>query len=217
MRHLAGLFICITMVGAARVNAQDPPPPIPRFVVDVHASVPLFPSDSQQLIDSRNPSWSLGDLPSRGWGGQLGLHLNLLRWRALTLGIGGEVMVARATSPPPTEETPSAIALEERIVSAAPQLSFNFGTGHGWSYLSGGVGRSVLSLHETGQLESNSDVEPLSTINYGGGARWFIKNHLAFSLDVRFYEIQPGTPVPPLLVGSPRTRMFIIGAGISLK
>ena len=125
--------------------------------------------------------------------------------------------MARATSPPPADSSSTLIAVEERLVSAAPQLSFNFGTGHGWSYLSGGVGRSVWSLHETGLLPSSSDVEPLQTINYGGGARWFIKNHLAFSLDVRFYEIQPGTPVPPLVVGSPRTRLLIIGAGISLK
>ena len=83
--------------------------------------------------------------------------------------------------------------------------------------MSGGVGRSVWSLHETGQLASSSDVEPLPTVNYGGGARWFIKKHLAFSLDVRFYQMQPGTPVPPLVVGSPRTQMFIVGAGVSLK
>jgi hypothetical protein len=217
MRLLAGFLLCLTMAGAARVNAQEPPPPIPRFVVDAHATVPLFPSDSQQLIDSRNPGWTLASLPGRGWGGQLGLHLYLLKWRALTVGIGGEVMVASATSPGPTDQNPTAIALEERIVSAAPQLSFNFGTGHGWSYLSGGVGRSVWSLHETGQVAAAQDVEPLSTVNYGGGARWFIKNHLAFSLDARLYEIQPGTLVPPLEKGSPRTRMFIIGAGVSLK
>jgi hypothetical protein len=216
MRLLVGFLLCLTMAGAARVNAQEPPPPIPRFVVDAHATVPLFPSDSQQLINSRNPSWTLASLPGRGWGGQLGLHLYLLKWRALTVGIGGEVMVASATSPGPTDQNRTAIALEERIVSAAPQLSFNFGTGHGWSYLSGGVGRSVWSLHETGQVEAAQDVEPLSTVNYGGGARWFIKNHLAFSLDARLYEIQPGTPVLPL-VASPRTRMFIIGAGVSLK
>ena len=36
------------------------------------------------------------------------------------------------------------------------------------------------------------DDEPLNTINYGGGARWFIKPHVAFSFDVRFYAINPG-------------------------
>jgi hypothetical protein len=61
-----------------------------------------------------------------------------------------------------------------------------------------------------------SDTERLKTINYGGGARWFAKRHLAFSFDVRFYAINPG---PPYLgnPGSPRTTLMIIAAGVSLK
>jgi hypothetical protein len=217
MRLLAGLLICLTMAGAARVNAQEPPPPIPRFVVDVHATVPMFPSDSQQLAQSHSLN-STQLLPGQGFGAQLGVHLYLVRWRALTVGIGGEAIVARSTYTPPADAPPDQIAVEERLVSAAPQLSFNFGTGHGWSYLSGGVGRSVLALHPIGALATDADVEPLQTVNYGGGARWFIKNHLAFSLDVRFYEIQPGTSVAPgVIPGSPRMRMVIIGAGVSLK
>ena len=92
--------------------------------------------------------------------------------------------------------------MEEHLVSASPQLSFNFGSGHGWSYISGGIGRSVWALHETGLAPSAADVEPLGTVNYGVGARWFAKNHLAFSFDVRFYQIQAGTPIPPA-PGSP--------------
>jgi hypothetical protein len=214
MRRLACLAICITLVCAARVNAQEPPPPIPRFVVDLHATVPLFPNDVLQLADSRN--LQLAELPGRGFGGQVGVHVYLLRWRALTVGIGGEAIVARATSTPSADSSSSLVAVEERLVSASPQLSFNFGTGHGWSYLSGGVGRSVWSLHETGLVAGSADVEPLQTLNYGGGARWFIKNRLAFSLDVRIYQVQPGTPVMPL-PGSPRTQLLIVGAGISLK
>lgn len=215
MRRLALLFVFAGwMVCAARVGAQEPPPPIPRFVVDFHATVPLFPNDAQQLADSR--SLNVTELPGRGFGGQVGAHVYLVRWRAVTIGAGGEVIVASATSTPPADPTSSLVAVEERLVSASPQLSFNFGTGHGWSYLSGGVGRSVWSLHETALVPGSADVESLQTFNYGGGGRWFIKNHLAFSLDVRFYEIQSGTPVPPL-PGSPRTRMLIIGAGISLK
>jgi hypothetical protein len=132
------------------------------------------------------------------------------------VGIGGEAIVAHSSSTPPAGATVPLVAVEERLVSAAPQLSLNFGTGHGWSYLSGGVGKSVWALHETGLLVGDADVEPLQTVNYGGGARWFIKNHLAFSLDVRIYQIQPGTPVPPL-PGSPRTKLLVIGAGVSLK
>jgi hypothetical protein len=214
MRRLVCLVIYITLVCAARVNAQEPPPRIGPFVVDLHATVPLFPNDVPQLAESRN--LGLADLPGRGFGGQVGVHVYLLRWRALTVGIGGEAIVARANNAPPADSQSTIRPAEEQLVSAAPQLSFNFGTGHGWSYLSGGVGRSVWSLHETGLLPGSADVEPLPTLNYGGGGRWFIKDHLAFSLDVRFYEIQPGTPVLPL-PGSPRTRLLIVGAGISLK
>jgi hypothetical protein len=214
MRLLAGFFICIMLAGANRVNAQDPPPRIGPFVFDIHATIPLFPNDLPQLAESR--SLKLPELPGRGFGGQIGVHVYLLRWRALTVGVGGEAMVARASSAPPADLQTELRAVDEQLVSASPQLSFNFGTGKGWSYLSGGVGRSVWSLHEAGLIAGDADVEPRQTINYGGGARWFIKNHLAFSLDVRFYEIQPGTPVFPL-PGSPRTRLLIIGAGISLK
>jgi hypothetical protein len=222
MPRLALVFVFAGSMCAVRASAQGPPPPIPRFVVDLHATVPLFPNDSPLLADSRGLTCGgnscLAELPGRGFGGQVGVHVYLLRWRALTVGLGGEAIVARATSSPPPSADPSLglVAAEERLVSASPQLSFNFGTGHGWSYLSGGIGRSVWSLHETGLLASSADVEPLETLNYGGGARWFIKKHLAFSVDVHIYEIQNGTPVPPL-PGSPRTRLLIVGAGISLK
>jgi hypothetical protein len=156
----------------------------------------------------------VGELPGRGWGGQLGAHFYPFRLGVVTFGIGGELMIARATTNP--DPASGLRPVEERLVSASPQLSFNFGSGHGWSYLSGGIGRSVWALHETGFEPSASDVESLATVNYGGGARWFIKDHLAFSLDVRFYEVKPGTPIPPL-PGSPRTTMFIISAGISIK
>ena len=214
MRHLTGLLICLTMVNVATVSAQDPPPRIGPFVIDLHATIPLFPNDLQQLADSRNLKQA--ELPGRGFGGQIGVHLYLVRWRALTLGIGGEAIIARASSAPPSDVETGLRPVEEQLLSVSPQLSFNFGSGNGWSYLSGGVGRSVWSLHESGLVAGDADVEPLQTINYGGGGRWFIKKHLAFSLDVRFYEMQPGTPVPPL-PGSPRTRLLIVGAGISVK
>ena len=56
----------------------------------------------------------------------------------------------------------------------------------------------------------------MTTINYGGGARWFMKRHLAFSFDVRFYAIDPTTPLPNRPSG-PRTTLLSFGAGMSLK
>ena len=67
-----------------------------------------------------------------------------------------------------------------------------------------------------GEAAQAPDVERLTTINYGGGARWFIKRHLAFSFDVRFYAIDPTTPLPGRPTG-PRTTLLSMGAGISIK
>ena len=94
--------------------------------------------------------------------------------------------------------------MTERYSTLAPQLSFNFGSGNGWSYISGGIGRSIWSIVPDGLDPLPADQERLKTINYGGGARWFIKNHLAFSFDVRFYATSPSESFE-FLPGSPRT------------
>ena len=56
----------------------------------------------------------------------------------------------------------------------------------------------------------------LQTLNYGGGARWFAKKHLAFSFDLRFhrYGTQDATTGRPAY---PKGRMMILSAGISVK
>ena len=218
MKQFAGaplaLVMCLTFCSRAR--AQEPPPRLGPFVVDFHGTFPTFPNDVVPLANSRG--LSLAELPGLGIGVDMGAHVYLLKWRAVTFGLGGEVTFGRAHSTPSTAagQTTVLLPVTERFLSAAPQLSFNFGTGHGWSYLSGGIGKSVWSIHPDGEEPGEADLEPLKTINYGGGARWFAKQHLAFSFDIRFYAIDPGTSrfgFP----GSPRTTLMIIGAGISVK
>jgi hypothetical protein len=200
-------------VSAVPTYAQEPPPPIPLFAIDLHATIPRFPQD-QTLADSRN--MMLAELPGGGLGVQASVHLYPIRWRMVTFGIGGEVAASRARSQPSDTSTGLRNA-EEKFLSAAPQLSFNFGSGSGWSYLSGGIGVSQWSIIPDGRDEPfPSDTAALKTINYGGGARWFVKPHVAFSFDLLFYQINPGTPYLGF-PASPRTRLLIIGAGISLK
>jgi hypothetical protein len=217
MRQFAGatlaLVICLTC--CADASAQDSPRLGP-FVIDFHGTFPTFPNDVLQLALSRH--LDLAELPGVGIGVDVGAHVYLLKWRAVTFGVGGELTFGRAHSTPSTAagQTPVLRPVTERFTSAAPQLSFNFGTGHGWSYLSGGIGRSVWSIHRDGEEPGEADLERLKTINYGGGARWFAKQHLAFSFDIRFYAIDPGTPQFGFS-GSPRTTLMIIGAGVSVK
>jgi hypothetical protein len=211
--RLSVLSIAISMalLVARPAVAQDPPPRIGPYVVDLHASVPRFPKDAQ-LAASRD--MDLLELPGSGLGLQIGVHVYPIRWRAVTFGIGGEFATGRARN------TPVAAALRpatERFTTVAPQLSFNFGTGTGWSYISGGLGQSTWAVVPLGQEGFAADSEKLKTINYGGGARWFMKTHLAFSFDVRFYAVNPGTPFVLGALGGPRTTLLVIGAGVSVK
>src|SRR5262245_59241462 len=207
------ILLLVSTAPAAPALAQDPPPRIPRVVLDIRGSVPFFPK-TPALADSRG--METAELPGPGLGAQAGIHFYLLKWKAITFGIGGEVAANRSTSTPPEESATPLRPAEEKFLTAAPQISFNFGNGHGWSFLSGGIGVSQWSLIPEGQNPFPSDTEQLKTINYGGGGRWFAKPHIAFTFDIRFYAINPG---PPYLghPGSPRTTMRILSAGVSFK
>ena len=191
--------------------AQDERPPIGPFVVDVRATFPRFP-DEQALAESR--ALVPGELPGRGVGFDAGAHVYLFTWKAMTLGVGGQITLARARISPTAESGLRAVT--ERVSSIAPQVSFNFGTGDGWSYLSAGIGTTQWSVVPDGQAPGPADEERLLTFNYGGGARWFSNRHVAFTFDVRFHAIDAGT-VFPGRPGGPRTRLLTMGAGISVK
>jgi len=213
------VLLCVCVAPA---RAQDPPPRIPLFVVDVQGNIARWGQDPL-LADSRDIDAT--QLPGTGFGGQLGLHLHVFRFKAITFGIGGQVMVSRGRQTPSSELDNPPAAVTERFRSVGAQLSLNFGNGNGWSYLSGGIGRSNWSIipdfrrsNPAAPVEPlEGDDEVLKTINYGGGARWFAKSHLAFSFDVRLYAINPGVASLAGHGGSPRTTFMVIGAGVSLK
>ncbi len=212
------LFLCVAACATqpVRVMAQDPPPRIGPFVVDLHGTVPRFPNDPELALSR---SLVAAELPGAGLGLHAGAHVYVLTWRAVTFGLGGDVTIARShRASRPLSASAIGRPVTEQFVHVAPELSFNFGTGDGWSYLSGGIGPGTWSVVPEGADKRPLDVERLQTINYGGGARWFTKRRLAFSIDVRFYAINPSTPIPDSpLPTSPRTTLLILGAGISLK
>lgn len=227
MRVLAAAVLTLAL-SAHPAFAQDPPPPLPWVVVDLHGTIPRFPSDDAQLADSRG--LNLAELPGSGLGAQLGLQLYPLHTHLVTLGLGGEVTIGRARQTPAAGATVKLAngavvplrAAEERITSVSPQLSLNFGNGSGWSYLSAGLGWTTWSIAPADLVDYPPNSDKLKTLNYGGGGRWFIKPHVAFSFDVRFYAINPGAAaINPgttnIFPGTPRTTLLIIGAGISLK
>jgi hypothetical protein len=213
----AVLWAALAAVVTAGVplGAQEAPQRLPWVVLDLHGTVLRFP-DAAQLAESR--LLNRAELPGMGLGGDVGLHVYPVRWSAVTFGIGGQLSFTEARSRPETRagDGSGLRPVTERFASLAPQLSLNFGRREGWSYLSGGVGRSVWSIVPDGVDSLPPDRERLKTVNYGGGARWFAKPHLAFSFDLRFYGVNPSRPTGSLPSG-PRTTLMVVGAGISIK
>jgi hypothetical protein len=212
MRVIVLSIFLMLVAAAVPARAQDPPPRIGPFVIDLHGTFPGFPED-QLLADSRG--MTLAELPGSGLGVQIGVHVYPIRWKAITIGLGGEYAASRARQTP-LDGVIGVRSAEERFTSFAPQVSFNFGSGHGWSYLSAGMGNSTWSLRPDGQNSYPADTDGVKTINYGGGARWFAKKHVGVSFDVRFYAINPGAS-EYVFPQRPRTTLMVVGGGISVK
>lgn len=216
-RRRAAIAAVLLVLSAAAARAQEPPiRRVGPWVLDLRGSA-FKPPSSPQLAASRGLDNEL-ELPGFGLGATAGLHVYPLHWRAITFGIGGEVAVARARQAPTVVagQTTPGPAVTETFVSAAPQLSLNFRGSNGWSYLSAGIGQSQWQIVPDGQAPSDADTARIRTVNYGGGARWFIKKHLAFSLDVRIWQLDPGQPHLGF-PGSPRANLLLISSGISVK
>ena len=223
MRGQILAFVVFVMSAGGRAFAQGPPPKIGPFALDLHLIVPKF-GDDPQLAGSRGLTQA--ELPGAGLGGSAAAHVYLPKIAGITLGLGVEAMIGRSSASPQTTSTsPTRLRpVTEVFKGFSPQLSLNFGNGNGWSYLSVGIGRSVWSVVPESRAPLDVDEEPIRTISYGGGARWFAKKRLAFSLDVRVYEVDGGRPSlelpstpqsgPP---GSPRTLLLVVGAGISVR
>lgn len=216
------LAAVVAAAAGAPLHAQEPPPRIGPFAVDVRGAFPDFPQDPQ-LAQSRALEPSGLELPRVGLGVDAGVHLYFARWSGVTFGIGAQVTAGRASSEgrvlsavSSTTKPTELRAVTQTLRSVTPQLSLNFGSGDGWSYISGGMGQAIWSVRPDRTEGLASDRARLRTFNYGGGARWFIKRHLAFHVDARFHEMHPGPPEPGL-PATPRTTMLVLGAGISLK
>ena len=156
------------------------------------------------------------NLPTRGLGFVLGAHWYPLRGSQVALGIGGEFLRAKDTRTldPATEDGEEGPTVETSLFSLAPQVSLNFGKKDGWSYISGGIGSAIFTAERIDRPVG--DGSRVSTINYGGGARWFTNKHLAVSVDLRFYSVsaQPATLTRPAY---PKSKMMVISGGIALR
>jgi hypothetical protein len=105
------------------------------------------------------------------------------------------------------------------ITSLVPQLSINFGRRLGWSYLSAGVGRTKVTSRADAVGETPAITVPEawnSALNFGGGARWFMKPRLGAGFDVRFVKLGSRSATETLSAAK-RTQVWTISAGISIQ
>ena len=206
------LVAALALLFPATADAQQQPAPPGPFAIDARgALVRLKPSGTTAGAIGVPES----SLPGLGLGVDLGAHWYVLRSRKITLGVGASVLVSRGRETPTDEEgQPTGPTIETRFITIAPQVSLNFGTSRGWSYLSGGLGQSV---YDTRLAETPVDnARKVRTINYGGGARWFAKPHLAFALDLRFYAVD-AQEATASLVATDRATLLVFSLGVAFK
>jgi len=217
-RFVPLVALAVAMMTTPRAaGAQDIPPeelPIGRYVADARVDFPKFKQDP-------NIASGIGvsalNLPTRAFGFVVGAHWHPFRLGVMTLGLGGEISAARRghTLNTGTKELPVPVSVDSRFSAVSPQISFNFGARDGWSYISGGIGWSRFTAERKDRPLPDAESSS-KTINYGGGARWFAKKHLAVSMDLRFYAVNPqlATATRPSFS---RMTLMAFSAGVAIR
>lgn len=219
MRYLTGIVLALAVATPSFGQTAEP---LPKFAIDLHAAtvglpqadgwVPIVPVDTV--------------LPGRNWGISGGATVYPFRVGVITFGLGASITAAKGKSDTVeiTSGATNALTVITPIVTTGitnltPQLSLNFGHKLGWSYLSAGVGRSKVTSRADAAGTTLGIALPDSwnqAINFGGGAKWFMKPHLGASFDVRFVQLGSRSQTETL-PSAKRTRMWTISAGISIQ
>lgn len=213
MRRFAVLLFSLALASPAAAQQQEP---IGPFAIDLRGAFARHKAEPSVATDLKVPA---ANLPTRTLGLVGGVHVYPLRSRRVTLGLGGNVVMTRGSRSIEIEDdagklVPSPV-VRRRFTTFSPEISLNFGHRRGWSYISGGMfGRSKLYLERADAPAAS--VPYRTTINYGGGARWFNSEHVAFSVDFRWYSVAE-QPASAGLIAQPRTTLLVLSGGLSFK
>jgi hypothetical protein len=213
VRIVGALLMCL---GSAAPAAAQQDQPIGRFVADfrgVYGRHKVEPSVANDLgVES-------GNLPARSWGVAGGAHIYFWHTNHITLGAGAETVWARGSRTPDIMNadgtTSPGVTVRRHFFTIVPELSLNFGHRNGWSYISGGMFGTSTAYLDRGDLPA-SNVPHRSALAYGGGARWFANERIAFAVDFHWYSVAE-MPVGPTWVAEPRTTLLILSGGISIR
>lgn len=211
----AVLALALLLVPAAAL-AQGPTAPasiepMPWLVLDARAG---FPSLGNDAITASGLGLTQADLPGRALTGLVGLHAYPMRRGRWKLGVGGELLLGRGRlQKKDPDGEPFGSPVTRRLKSVSAQVSLNFGRGQGWSYLTAGSGPFTF---DTFLGDGPGDGSSRSTLNVGGGARWFKWRHAGFTIDMRFYLTKAADAAG---TSAPRAakRLVVLSAGLSFK
>lgn len=205
---------------------------LPLFAVDLHAATIGLPqAEGWVPVVSATTK-----LPGRYWGLVAGANVYPFKLGIMTIGVGLSLMTGRHSSEPlfavtstgATTSTPLTPPVHTGTTHLAPQVSINFGRRLGWSYLSAGMGRSKVTSR-VDEIVNPAATTPAATtpvlavpdswnsaLNFGGGAKWFMKPHLGASFDARFIKLASRSPTD-VLPSAKRTQLWNISVGISIQ
>jgi hypothetical protein len=204
---------------AAPAAAQQKEP-IGRFAADLRG---IFARHKAEPSVATALDVAPGNLPGRSFGLAAGAHVYPWRGSKMALGVGGEFVLGRGSRTldaldaqgKPTVPPTKGPTVRRHFTSITPEISLNFGHRNGWSYISGGFfGRSKLYADRADAPAANAPQR--KTLAYGGGARWFTSDHLAFSVDFHWYSVAE-QPAAAGLVLQPRTTLLVLSGGIAIK
>jgi hypothetical protein len=233
VRASALLLLFTIAIGAGTAAAQEPDvdperQPISLFAADVRG---VFANYYSEPTIAPFLGVTQDNIAKRGLGVAAGANVYPLRLGRIRVGFGGELMFSRGRKtikikdPADPEEEIDGPTVSARLSSVLPNFSLNFGRRAGWSYVSAGLGWVKYST----QVEPDGDAPSAtpapgadeatprtSMLHYGGGARWFAKERLAFCFDIRYYAIDPQAAAArrPVL---PRKRLVMLSAGVSFR
>jgi hypothetical protein len=226
-RGTASLVLAAVLVGTpavAQVAAPEPPGP---YTIDLRGATGGLPTDAAFFP----PLPSGTSIPTRGYGVDVGAHVYPLQLGPARLGVGVGVLRVRGAASPETPSSSSTTApttpdVDSALTVIAPQVSFNFGSSAGWSYLSAGLGGArVTSATSAFRGEGTvPDVTPGAdassgfrrSMSIGAGARWFAKARLGVSFDLRVYFVSAGS-AEGTRPATPRSTLTSASVGVSVR
>lgn len=224
MCHVPAVLGAVCLVLLAMPVAAQTREPLPLVAVDLHGASVGLPTAEGWI-----PVPVMGDtpLPGRGWGAAGGATIYPFRLGIVTFGFGAGISYGKGKGEALTITTGSGANAVTRVtpvmrtdaLNVLPQVSLNFGHKLGWSYLSAGIGTTRINASMDASPTTPQVILPESwntALNFGGGARWFMKPHLGASFDVRFVKLGSRAATETLPAGK-RTQMVTFSVGISIQ